>query len=137
MAVVRNARLDAENEGRPAVEGARQIDLDRRPSVAVNGDRDVVDEDHGFVEDAFHDEDDAPVSRPVGRDLDPATLPPGPLSVAQGGELRLPDPRRPDAMALAVQSRSRALEGEVPLAVETEAWAQCGRARGCQTMLGA
>ncbi len=81
VAIVGRPRLDAENERRLAVEGARQVDFDRRPSVAMNGDRHVVDQDDGLVEDAFHDEDDAP-ARPVGRHLDRATVTSDPLGVA-------------------------------------------------------
>lgn len=81
VAIVGRPRLDAENERRLAVEDARQVDFDRRPSVAMNGDRDVVDQDDGLVEHAFHDEDDAP-ARPVGRHLERATVPSDPLGVA-------------------------------------------------------
>jgi hypothetical protein len=50
----------------------------------MNRDRNVVDQDDGFVEDAFHDENDTPADK-VGRDLDPATVTSRPLSVAKGG----------------------------------------------------
>ena len=43
ITVVGRARLDAENKRRLAVEGASQVDLDRRPTVCVNGDRRIVD----------------------------------------------------------------------------------------------
>ena len=43
VAVVGRARLDAEDERGLALERAGQIDVDRRPPVAVRGDRRLVD----------------------------------------------------------------------------------------------
>ena len=85
----------------------------------MNCDRDAVDHNDGFMEDAFHDEDQAPAC-PLGWDIDPATVASDALNVAQGGELGLPDSGGPYAMVAAAQAGAWTFKGEIPDAVETE-----------------
>src|SRR6185437_6147614 len=117
IAVVGDARVDAEHERGLGPKRLGEVDLDRSPAVAVDRDRRLVDEDHRFVEDALQNENNA-FSRPFLRDLDAAAVASNPLRVAQCGKLRLPDPGRSDRAPLAVEPRGRTFEFEVPEAVE-------------------
>ena len=103
----RGRGVDAERERVLPASACGEIDLDRGPTVAMDGDRLLIDQDHRFVEDALHDEKDA-LARPIRRDLDAAPITSGPLRVAQRRKLGLPDPGRADRMALAVEPRRRA-----------------------------
>ena len=117
VAIVRDPRVDAEHERGFAVERLGEVDLDRGPAVAMNGDRRFVDQDHQLVKNAFQNEHNA-LARPRARDLHAAPIASGPLRVAQRRKLGLPDPGRADRMTLAVEPRRWPFEFEVPEAVE-------------------
>ena len=125
VAVVGDPRVDAEHERGLGPERLGEVDLDRSPAIAVNRDRDLVDQNHRLVEDALQNENNA-LSRPRRRYLDAAAIASSPLRVAQRGKLRLPDPGRADCMALAVETGRWTFEFEVPEAVERK---RCAAAR--------
>ena len=130
VAVVGDARVDAERERGLAVERIGQVDLDRSPAVAMNRNRNLVDEDYQFVEHALHDENDAfppptrrdlnaaPISpRPAARCAAPETEPArsrasgsyGPRRRAAPSDLRIRNPRRrPGSASPGVRRHQRA-----------------------------
>ena len=130
VAVVGDARVDAERERGLAVERIGQVDLDRSPAVAMNRNRNLVDEDHRFVEHALHDENDAfPRSNPAGferragivpsrarcaaPETEPARSPAsgsyGPRRRAAPSDLRIRNPRgRPGSALRGVRRHQRA-----------------------------
>ena len=92
FAVVGDARIDAELEAPFTRQRVGQIDLDRRPAVAVRRDDVAVDENFAFVEYAFERQEN-PFARPVGRNFDMAAIAAQSLRVTQFGKLTLPDAR--------------------------------------------
>ena len=119
IAIIGDPRVNAEHERSLAIERGGEIDLDRGPAIAMSRDRDLVDEDHQFVEDALHHQNDA-LSRPGRRDLNAAAVSSCALRAAQRRKLGLPNSWRVDCMPVAAKPRRRTFEFEVPEAVKRQ-----------------